>query len=512
MDEVTFHDTVCNQNTFKDHIDDVDCHYKELLRMLETRTTCYVSIPYPYGKIIKETSSTPPDIFRIQNYTEKIQKLNCNQVYGRYTTIEIHEAIASGKLFKPLQVIPPLNTGIQFFNSTFQTAYPLIEFKPPNHSRINVKKNFIISNVLLDAIKKTTLPTNFSWMDNNDITKPMDQGTCGSCWAIAAATCVSDVFVASKRMPNPNISAGHILSCYPQKQCEGGNPYLAIRDMELNGAHTIDCIPNSLPIQSCNCIIDGPIYFPENAVTICIPPDLSKYNRDEAELIQSYLNSLYGTHDTADLSKESPSTIQHIIKEHIYKHGPVIAGFHVFKNFLKGSFNETSNVYIETEEYEGIPGIDYSDLDKDWIGSHAIVIVGWGEVPIKDKNVPFWICRNSWGNLWGDDGLFRIAMYGINKVSQFEFPSIIVSENRYGICGGVLLIKAGNIKTSTIMQGQLSHIKYDPMVRNLLFFSIIIICIISILLCIYNINSKYAIYLLIILFIIMLLIIYSLIF
>jgi hypothetical protein len=180
-------------------------------------------------------------------------------------------------------------------------------------------------------------------MDNNDITRPIDQGTCGSCWAVAASTCLSDVFVATKRVTNPNLSPGYILSCYPQQQCEGGNPFIAIHDMELHGARSSDCIPSTLPIQPCKCHKEGPSYYPEATKAICIPPDLSTYSKDEAEIIQSYLNSLYGTDTTLDLSKVSNSTIQQIIKHHMYTNGPVVAGFHVFKNFYFTKINHFSS-------------------------------------------------------------------------------------------------------------------------------------------------------------------------
>jgi hypothetical protein len=454
-------------------------------------------------------TSMPPPIFRITNYVDRLKNAACQQVYDQYIVKAIHEAIASGNLMKPKYTIAPMNTSIQFFSPTFVTKYPAtpITLSAPFTSRVNVLYTYSIGNDMVNIIKNTALPTNFNWMDNMDITRPTDQGTCGSCWAVAASTALSDVFVASKRMTNPNLSPGYILSCYPQQQCSGGNPFLAIRDMELHGARNIDCIPSTLPIQPCKCIKEGPAYYPDETRAICIPPELSKYTQDEAELIQSYLNSLYGTDKTADLSKESPDTIQNIIKHHMYTHGPVISGFHVFKNFMKGDFRETNDVYIETETYQGVEGIDYSQLDRDWIGSHAIVIVGWGEVPVKGVNVPYWICRNSWGELWGEHGLFRISMYGTtpfhNRVSQFEYPSLIVSENGYGVCGGVLLLKAGHIdKVTDTYASVLSP--YHKTKRLILLLFLIIMGITILLITIITTLSIQALVIIIVLYVVLL--------
>ena len=499
-----FVDTVCHQTDFEHHITDNDCHYKEMNTLLSDTTTCSITFPYPFGKELTKSTADPPPLFRITNYVEKLQKVECQRVYDQYTIMAIHEAIASNHIMKPMYTIPPLNSSIQFFNPTFKTKHQANQVNTLDEKRINFQHTYSISHEKLQEIKNTSLPINFSWMDNADITRPLNQGDCGSCWAVAASTCLSDVFVASKRVTNPNLSPGYILSCYPQKQCEGGNPFLAIYDMELHGARSSDCIPSTLPIQPCHCKHEGPAYYPHETKAICIPPKLNTYQQDDAEIIQSYLNSLYGTTSNVDLSSESPTTVQHIIKQHMFTNGPVLAGFHVFKNFLKGDFSETNHVYMETESYQGVPGIDYSDLERDWVGSHAVVIVGWGEVPIKGKSIPFWICRNSWGELWGTHkGLFRIAMYGadLNRISQFEFPSLIVSESGYGICGGVLLVKAGQITT---------HVETvrEPKKKNMLVFLFIILLGIIILTSIFFMSTSLYINLLFILLYCSLLLLY----
>lgn len=42
------------------------------------------------------------------------------------------------------------------------------------------------------------------------------------------------------------------------------------------------------------------------------------------------------------------------------------------------------------------------------MGGHAIKIIGWGFS--KEFNVFYWLCQNSWGPDWGEDGYFRIQM------------------------------------------------------------------------------------------------------
>ena len=127
----------------------------------------------------------------------------------------------------------------------------------------------------------------------------------------------------------------------------------------------------------------------------------------------------------------------------------------MYKNFLLGDFRTTNDVYIETETYQGTPGINYDQPYDNWVGSHAVVIVGWGSTVIQSVTVPYWIVRNSWGETWGPHkGIFRMPMYGTtpyrNRISQFEYPSIVTTDVGYGVTGGVLLFKAGDILSPSI--------------------------------------------------------------
>jgi hypothetical protein len=104
--------------------------------------------------------------------------------------------------------------------------------------------------------------------------------------------------------------------------------------------------------------------------------------------------------------------------------------------------------------------------------------------------VPYWICRTSGGENWGSlKGIFHMAMYGEgqyrNKVSQFEYPSLILSDQGYGLCGGILLIKAGQIKNGSVMRLE----RQIPFKNNYIILSLLvigIICLVSTLFIKYN--------------------------
>jgi len=79
------------------------------------------------------------------------------------------------------------------------------------------------------------------------------------------------------------------------------------------------------------------------------------------------------------------------------------------------------------------------------IGFHAICILGWGIDKINNKDIPYWICRNSWGNDWGDNGYFKFALYqeGINENCALE--KIYTTNDNLQI-GGIILFEPNGFK------------------------------------------------------------------
>jgi len=114
------------------------------------------------------------------------------------------------------------------------------------------------------------------------------------------------------------------------------------------------------------------------------------------------------------------------IRREIYHWGPVTTGFIVYPDFE--TWASSSSSAGDTKNGGGAGGVYQhvkSDKDEEEGSGHAVVIVGWGALP-----VPYWLVKNSWGPAWGDRGYFRIRR-GTNEC-QIEENVIVGFPNLYG--------------------------------------------------------------------------------
>jgi len=61
-------------------------------------------------------------------------------------------------------------------------------------------------------------------------------------------------------------------------------------------------------------------------------------------------------------------------------------------------------------------------------GGHAVKILGWGT----DGKTAYWLCANSWGKLWGEQGFFRIKQgdCGIDDATYACAPDLNVKSEQ----------------------------------------------------------------------------------
>lgn len=291
--------------------------------------------------------------------------------------------------------------------------------------------------------KYTTLPEEFNWAyvipgDSEEmkfkkklISEPKNQYLCGSCWAISCATAISDAFVI-KSLVNwaPNVSYTYALSNYPQKKCAGGSSRVLLEDIKNGHGIASDfCVDESWCLSNKECITsDSSEHFVkgDKDYLSSLIPNKGCYNSQS----NHYVYKLQDVYSLTVCENLKIFEAQLLIKQHIMIRGPVVGGFLIMDNFPSGEFvNQDTGIYFEKDEHDSI------------LGSHSVVIIGWGisNGQINDVNVkiPYWFCRNSWGKNWGDHGYFKIAMYPYNKISQFTKQIKIIHKGIVIQVGGV---------------------------------------------------------------------------
>jgi len=217
-------------------------------------------------------------------------------------------------------------------------------------------------------VQGKTLPSAFDsrveWPNCTAMFKPLNQGTCGSCWAFGCVKSLSQRFcVATKGAFNDELSEQQMVSCNLDgiEGCSGGDPVTAFRYAGQYGIPLSTCVPyvsgQNGTVPACSgssCVAQG-----------------QKWEAFYADLLSIRWHlTLNG------------------IQEAIMTNGPVEACFDVYQDFL----------YYQSGVYKHTTG--------DFLGGHCIVLVGWGVTP---DGTQYWIAQNSWGASWGMSGFFWIA-------------------------------------------------------------------------------------------------------
>lgn len=205
-------------------------------------------------------------------------------------------------------------------------------------------------------------PTSVDWRNKGGdwTTDIQNQGVCGSCVAFATvATLESRIDIACKN-PNldKNLSEAQLFYCGCGNCCNTGWNFPPALDY---------CKNTGLALESA---------FPYTAGNQPCKTGLTPYVK---------INSWRSVLSLADR------------KNVLATKGPLVGGMAVYSDF----FSYLSGVYHRTS--------------NDFQGYHAISVVGY------DDSKQCWICKNSWGPNWGDNGWFMIG-YGECKIdTSFAF-------------------------------------------------------------------------------------------
>ena len=206
------------------------------------------------------------------------------------------------------------------------------------------------------------------------VTSIKNQGGCGSCVAFGSIASVESTAAFERRDPNLVLDLSEAQLFYCWAKAEGRNcgngwwPERAFINIRDKGVTFEDYFPYTAGDQNCNVNADWP-------------------NRN------------------AKIATMQQLTSTAAMKDWISTHGAISACFLVYNDF----FSYRSGIYRH--------------VTGSLAGGHCVSIVGY------DDAGGFWICKNSWGTGWGEQGYFCIA-YGQCGIETYSGP--------WGVSGVVL--------------------------------------------------------------------------
>ncbi len=228
-----------------------------------------------------------------------------------------------------------------------------------------IPKKIVRKNVLYPT-HKAPHPETLDWRNMNgiDYTTPIrNQGQCGSCWDFAVIGALEqDINVVGGGENKSNDLSEQALLSRVSAGCSGYDPDLALDTLEKYGVPSEECLP----------------YYAEDTISISRECSTAVFTTRKV----SSHGSIFSSVDALKTALET--------------YGPIIVCFDVYADFMY---------------YSG--GV-YRHTSGDYEGGHAVVAVGWNDAD------SCWICKNSWGPGWGENGYFRIG-WGECNIEQYAF-------------------------------------------------------------------------------------------
>jgi hypothetical protein len=192
------------------------------------------------------------------------------------------------------------------------------------------------------------------WRDRNGsnwVTPVKNQGQCGSCWAFGGVAAMESNILIYANLPDYplDLSEQYLVSC-SDGSCNGWYADATLDFLQDEGTVDEPCLP-----------------YTGSDITPCS-------QRCDDYLMRNVNLSDWGQcYDAADMKS-------------VLNVGPISICFEVFEDFFSYSGGVYQHVWGQS------------------VGGHMISIVGYSEAQ------GAWICKNSWGASWGNDGYFLMRM------------------------------------------------------------------------------------------------------
>ncbi|KAG6711749.1 hypothetical protein I3842_05G069900 [Carya illinoinensis] len=210
------------------------------------------------------------------------------------------------------------------------------------------------------------LPTDFDWRDHGAVAPVKNQGSCGSCWSFSSTGALEGAnFLATGKLVS--LSEQQLVDC--DHECDPEEPRSC--DSGCNGGLMNSAFEYTLKAGGLMREEDYPYKG----------TDRGTCKFDKSKIAASVANF-----SVVSLDEDQ-------IAANLVKNGPLAVAINAV--FMQTYVGGVSCPYICSKRQD-----------------HGVLLVGYGAAgyaPIRMKEKPYWIIKNSWGEKWGENGFYKIC-------------------------------------------------------------------------------------------------------